>query len=54
MSQYSISKITNQKPNWQSISALDINNYPWYKTGAKQNTQVKLCADEKIEILNKK
>ncbi len=46
MSQYSISKITTLSPNWQTISALDINNYPWYQTGAKQNTQVKLCADD--------
>ncbi len=46
MSQYSISKITGQRPDWPTISALTINQYPWYQDGTKQNTQVKLCANE--------
>lgn len=52
MSQYSISKITSQSPNWQTISALDINIYPWYQAGHKQNTQVKLCANEDTLFIN--
>jgi len=47
MSQYSIQKINSLSPDWQSISALEINIYPWYQVGNKQNTQVKLCANEK-------
>jgi hypothetical protein len=39
----------NQKPgyrtDWHSIYALDINRFPWYQTGLKQHTQVKLSAD---------
>ena len=46
MTQYSIAKTHNTKPNWQTISALDINHYPWYQSGKKQNTQVKLCANK--------
>jgi len=46
MSQYSIRKIASQHPDWKTISALTINNYPWYQAGAKQDTQVKLCANE--------
>jgi len=46
MSQYSISTIADQRPDWQTISALEINNYPWYQAGKKQHTQVKLCANE--------
>lgn len=46
MMQYSIEKLTEQSPNWQATPALNINTYPWYQTGNKQNTQVKLCADK--------
>jgi hypothetical protein len=39
----------NQNPSyrldWHSIDALDINRFPWYQTGLKQNTQVKLSTD---------
>ena len=51
MSQYTIKKtaISNNSasfsPNWQAIDALTIDTYPWYKAGAKQNTQVKLSAN---------
>ena len=45
MSQYCIQKINSLSPDWQSISTLEINIYPWYQVGNKQNTQVKLCAD---------
>lgn len=51
MSQYTIKKIAKASnivsfsPDWQAITALTIDTYPWYKTGIKQNTQVKLCAN---------
>ncbi len=44
MSQYSIANTVSIKPNWQDIAALNISQYPWYKSGRKQNTQIKLCA----------
>lgn len=31
--------------DWTMISALSINIFPWYKSGLKQETQVKLCYD---------
>jgi hypothetical protein len=45
MSQYSIQKTNSLTPNWQAIATLDINIYPWYQVGKKQNTQVKLSAN---------
>jgi hypothetical protein len=45
MSQYSIHKTIKQTPDWATITALDINEYPWYQAGTKQRTQVKLCAN---------
>ncbi len=45
MSQYSIANTVSIKPNWQDIAALNISQYPWYKSGRKQNTQIKLCAN---------
>lgn len=38
-------KIESFSLNWDAIDALEINDYPWYKTGRKQNTQVKLSAN---------
>jgi hypothetical protein len=46
MSQYTIHKTISQNPDWSTITALDINKFPWYKTGTQQNTQVKLCASD--------
>lgn len=46
MTQYTIKKTHKDAPEWQTITPLAINNYPWYQSGAKQNTQVKLCANE--------
>ena len=52
MKQYTIKKTENshdiidQSPNWQTIDALNVNQYPWYQNGAKQNTQVKICAND--------
>jgi len=44
--QYTIAKINNDAPNWQSIESLNIDCYPWYESGIKQSTQVKLAASE--------
>jgi hypothetical protein len=37
--------------DWQTIDAIEINQYPWYQTGKKQNTQVKICADNDMLFL---
>jgi len=47
MTKYTIEKTNNDSPDWQTITALDISNYPWYQAGNKQSTQVKLCANDK-------
>lgn len=46
MTQYIINKTTSQQPDWLTVKALNINQYPWYQAGAKQDSQVKLCANE--------
>ncbi|NQZ28540.1 MAG: carbohydrate-binding family 9-like protein [Colwellia sp.] len=52
MSQYTIKKTAtihnaaSFSPDWQAITAIAINNFPWYQAGAKQDTQVKLSATE--------
>jgi len=48
MNQYSIEKTsTKQLPiDWPSIPAIDISTFPWYETGTKQDTQVKLVAND--------
>lgn len=40
-----INQKTCYSPDWHTIDALDINHFPWYQTGLKQNTQVKISAD---------
>lgn len=45
MQQYTIEKTNNNKPDWQAVKQLNIENYPWYESGAKQNTQLKLIAN---------
>lgn len=42
--QYKIEKINSNQPNWQLIDSLSVDNYPWYTSGAKQQTQIKLAA----------
>ena len=32
-------------PDWQTIDAISINHFPWYQDGRKQDTQVKLSAN---------
>ena len=34
-------------PNWQTVSPLFINTFPWYISGNKQKTAIKLCANSK-------
>ncbi len=48
MAQYKVVRINRNKPQWQNISALHINMYPWYQQGSKQNSQVKLVASDDI------
>jgi hypothetical protein len=43
---YIIAKVNDNQPDWQLIDSLNINGYPWYKSGTKQQTQVKLAADQ--------
>ena len=43
--QYTITKISNTQPDWQTIDKLAIDNYPWYKSGNKQKTQIQLAAN---------
>jgi len=33
------------QPDWGNINALAINHYPWYRSGKKQNTHIKLCTN---------
>ncbi len=52
MSQYKINRLATSKshskvqPDWLSSTSLMIDNYPWYQGGNKQNTQIKLCANQ--------
>jgi hypothetical protein len=54
MSQYKINRATtstsssNLQPDWLSLEPLFIDNYPWYEGGNKQNTQIKLCANQDV------
>ncbi|PKG83275.1 hypothetical protein CXF85_11130 [Colwellia sp. 75C3] len=41
----SINKNASFSPDWQTIKAIDVNHFPWYQAGKKQNTQVKLSAN---------
>jgi len=42
---YTIANVENKPVNWQEIDSLTINKYPWYKSGAKQATHIKLAAN---------
>lgn len=48
MSQYSIEKTTAKHLplDWSSVASIAIKTFPWYESGAKQATQVKLVANE--------
>ena len=47
MNSYQLKKISMSSPNWADIPQLSIENYPWYKSGAKQATGVQLAYDDK-------
>ncbi len=46
MKQYTVKKTLQKQPDWQAIAELNIATYPWYESGNKQETQVKLTANE--------
>ncbi len=48
MNQYSITKTSAKKIplDWSSVPVLDISVFPWYETGTKQKTQVKIVAND--------
>lgn len=51
MSKYAINRINSDNPNWQIITPIAINNFPWYQSGTKQNTQIKLIANDNTLFL---
>ena len=46
-----IDNSSNVEIDWLVIDALPIDNYPWYKSGKKQKTAVKLCANKEALFL---
>lgn len=46
MKNYTITTIKQAYPNWQAIPSLVVDSYPWYQTGQKQKTAIKLAANE--------
>jgi len=52
MRYYTVKRSTKSKNgspvcfDWLAVKPLFINDYPWYQNGKKQNTQIKLCADQ--------
>ena len=45
MKQYIVKKVSTSQVNWQAIDSLAIDTYPWYESGTKQQTSVKLAAN---------
>ena len=45
MNKYTIKKQDCSNMDWKKIEALDIETYPWFEEGNKQNTEVKIIAD---------
>lgn len=45
MNQYIVKKITTPQINWRAIDSLSIDTYPWYESGEKQSTNIKLAAN---------
>lgn len=46
MQAYTLQKASSSSLNWQDVPFLNIDTFPWYESGAKQNTQVQLAYDE--------
>lgn len=40
-----VNNLTTTDIDWLTIDALNINCYPWYQSGKKQNTTIKICAN---------
>lgn len=51
MKVYSVKKY-EEAINWEAITPLTIENYPWYEGGLKQNTEVKLAVHNDVLHLN--
>ena len=49
---YTIVNIKDNQVDWQTIDSLLIDNYPWYESGTKQSTQVKLAANHKTLFIH--
>jgi hypothetical protein len=45
MKQYIVKKITTPQINWRAIDSLSIDTFPWYESGTKQTTSIKLAAN---------
>jgi hypothetical protein len=43
MNQYHIAQFENDFPGWENIESFQIENYPWYEKGLKQDTQMQLA-----------
>lgn len=51
MEEYTIKIVNDDNINWEVIESLEINNYPWYESGLKQSTNVKVVIhDKKLKI----
>lgn len=46
MNSYQIKKLSASSPNWAEIPTLNIETYPWYKSGVKQATKIQLAYDD--------
>ena len=53
MMQYTIVKSNSLDVNWQAIQALQINQFPWYSSGQKQATHIKLTYTDKELIISR-
>lgn len=51
MESYAIEKTLDSSPNWDNIAPLSIDIYPWYESGAKQGTEVKLAYTEQALLI---
>lgn len=49
---YQVQKIVKLPISWDQMEELWIDNYPWYQSGLKQDTLVKLCYDEESLYLH--
>lgn len=51
MNSYNLKQVKEEAINWEQIESLSISEYPWYQSGLKQDTEVKVVLhEEKIKI----